>query len=161
MAAYKHAYHSSRDREALVDRISAERGEEIDTACYFNDRRIRSRQPTHPAPSGAPSELRWRPPVHDSRERLFVHINDVADCIEIEISADTRYVGPAAMEALARTMETVILAAVDPTPAAPAAGTGPAAAGPADAANDVAIDPELDVAVGAAGHTDGRSPAID
>ena len=154
MASYKHAYHSSRDREALADRIGAERGEKIGTACYFNDRRIRSRQSTPPAPSSAPSELHWRPPVHDSRERLFVHINDVADCIEIEISADTRYVGPAAMEALARTMETVILAAV--TPAAAADEVNPAIEPAAEV-----VDPTVDVAVGAGGHTDGRSPAIE
>jgi hypothetical protein len=123
MSAYKHAYYDSRQRDDLVARLATERGEEIDIACYFNDRRIHSRQPAAAAPATEDelraalgrSVLRWERPVDDTRERLFVHVNDVADLIDIEVSADTRYVSPAEMESLARTMEeTVVTAALDP-----------------------------------------------
>jgi len=123
MSAYKHAYYDSRHRDDLVARLAAERGEEIDIACYFNDRRIRSRQPATTAPATGDelraalgrSVLRWERPVDDTRERLFVHVND---CFRPHRHRSQRrhpVREPAEMESLARTMEeTVVTAALDP-----------------------------------------------
>jgi hypothetical protein len=119
--AHKHAYYSPLDREAVMAQVAQERAEELDLDCYFNDRRIRSKG-SEPVPPLGPdrlraelerSQLRWEASIDDSRGRLLVNLNDVeTGSIEIEISADTRYVGPDAMVRLAQAMEGVLVDAV-------------------------------------------------
>src|SRR5439155_27362055 len=53
MAAYKHAYYDPIQLAGLLDRLRAERGEDIDIACLFNDRRNPELEPT-----GAPPTVR-------------------------------------------------------------------------------------------------------
>ncbi|MEY9863884.1 hypothetical protein ABH935_009537 [Catenulispora sp. GAS73] len=52
---------------------------------------------------------------YTSIEPLYLHIHDTADAIVLTMCADTHYLAPAAIEGLARDMETVaVAAALDP-----------------------------------------------
>ena len=120
MSAFKHAYFDHEELVALRERISRERGVEIDTSCYYNDRRGAAR-PRDDAPvltprqirdTVAPSTFKWvlgqDTPEY---EPLFVHIDDVPDTIRVTLHLDTRFVCLADGEALMHGMEQVALAA--------------------------------------------------
>lgn len=107
ISAYKHAYYDPRQRDELVARIGRERGAELDLSCYFNDRRTTARATGAAAPG--PSELRWAPPREVPIERLFLHVNDVPDTVDLKVIADTHHVSPGQMEQLVRTMEHVLV----------------------------------------------------
>jgi hypothetical protein len=120
MRAYKHAYFDHDDLVALRNRITRERGIDLDTACYFNDRRGSSRQQAAgPAPtlrqihdSVPQTTFRWVVGQDTpSFEPLFVHIDDVPDTIQVTLHLDTRTVSLANGEALMRGMEAVAIAA--------------------------------------------------
>jgi hypothetical protein len=127
--AYKYAYCDPRARAELIQRVGAERGEELDVSVGVNDRRIMNRaEPEGSAgpadPPAAPAELRaaltrsrLTPGFRRERPagRCFLLINDVPDMVFYEFLADTRYVSPAQMEACLRGMEQVTVAsALDP-----------------------------------------------
>jgi hypothetical protein len=123
IATYRYAYYDPRELDKLVARVSAERGEEIDLSCFFNDRRFATRDLTEQPPPD-PAEitaaldrgrLRWSQqdkPV----ERLFVTLNDVPDMLAWELFTDTHHVSPADLEACARGIEALAVeAAFDPS----------------------------------------------
>jgi hypothetical protein len=123
MIAYKHAYYDPRRLDELLERVARERGEQLDIACYFNDRRIEARDPAG-APAPLPEQVaaalplttfEWEREQDDPFERLFVHINNVADLADLTVCGDTHYLSRADLEACARGMETVAVeAAFDP-----------------------------------------------
>ncbi len=120
-AAYKHAYFDPEQMIALVTRIARERGPDFDISCFFNDRR--GGGPTGPAATA--DEVRealrdtgfhWGRRQDEPFERLFVHVDDVADAIQLKMFIDTAYLSPADGEALVRGMEAVAVEAVlDPS----------------------------------------------
>jgi hypothetical protein len=124
----KYAYHDPDDLDELIARINRERGEQIDLACVFNDRRIQTRQPAGRVPG--PEQVRaaqhgtaltWDRPLKLFNEKLMVTINDVPDAIELMAEVDTCRLAPADVEALLHGMaDTVVEAAFDPTASAPA-----------------------------------------
>jgi Condensation domain len=129
--AYKLSYYDPADREKLIARIEHERGEPIDISCFVNDRRITvSHEPVDGSlPVAADllaalprSTLTWGKQQDLPRERCFLHVNDAADSLCVELWADTRYVSPATMEACLRGLETVLIAAVLDPVADPGAG---------------------------------------
>lgn len=118
--AYKLAYYNPLDREELERRIAAERGEAVDTGCYFNDRRMASRE--EPARGAAPSAAGLRAALRRSEliercrrdqpnDRCFLSIDNVPDTICYELYVDTHYVSPADMEACLRGLESVVVEA--------------------------------------------------
>jgi hypothetical protein len=123
MTAYKHAYYDPYRRQELIARMSAERGEELDLDCSFNDRRLKPRDESGPAPS--PEQIRaalpesyfeWRY-KQDRVEfnRLFVSIDDEPDTMATTVTADIHHIAPEAVEACVRQMEEVaVAAALDP-----------------------------------------------
>ncbi|MDQ7910870.1 condensation domain-containing protein [Phytohabitans sp. ZYX-F-186] len=123
IAAYKHAYYNPSDVDDLVARLARERGEELDLACFFNDRRIEVRTQA-PTPPPAPSEVyaalprstfEWTRRRDTSFERMFAHIEDVPDAMAITVAGDTHYMSPDDLEAVVRGMEAVAVeAALDP-----------------------------------------------
>jgi hypothetical protein len=123
MTAFKYAYYDPQGMDELIARVGRERGEEIDVACYFNDRRPLSRE-SDGGPEPTPEEVRsalagstfdWRVTGEKSFEHLFVHIENVPDRIGITVAGDTGFISPADMEALVRGMERVaVAAAFDP-----------------------------------------------
>jgi hypothetical protein len=61
--------------------------------------------------------LRWTIRQDDPFERLFVHIDDVPDTMQITVFMDTHFVSPADAEAFLHGMEEVAVeAALDPVP---------------------------------------------
>lgn len=116
MSAGKNAYYDPRDRDELIAKLGAERGEPIDTSCYFNDRRTQNRQP----PTELPTADQIRSAIPDDTERfvahvdrptrkLFCHINDVPDTVDVLIRADTHHMAPADVSACLRGMAAVIV----------------------------------------------------
>jgi|HubBroStandDraft_1064217.scaffolds.fasta_scaffold01680_4 hypothetical protein len=116
--SYKDAYYDPVKRDELIARLSEERGEEIDIACYFNDRRNLTREmASGPAPT--PEELRaalklgslrWRDkPMDPVSERFEVFIEDTPGTIEVLLCTDTRYISAGHTEAIAREMETAVV----------------------------------------------------
>jgi hypothetical protein len=141
MGAYKHAYYDPRQLDDLVDRVGAERGNGINTACFFNDRRVRYREepadqggqagPPARAGTGARdgerSRLTWGPAREGGYyDRLFLYVNDAPGTLSYELWADPRYLPPGGVEAVLRGMADVLATAADD----PAAATrvAPAAA---------------------------------
>lgn len=124
LAAGMNAYYHPRDLWPLIDRVSAERGVDIDTLCYFNDRRFGAAQtravPTEGQIEAAlpQSSLRWGPQSNEPDSTCFLSIDAVPDAIDLTWRVDTAYVSPAMLEECLRGMESLIVtAALDQTPA--------------------------------------------
>jgi hypothetical protein len=130
---YKYAYFDLEEWKELLASVERERGEEL-ALCYYNDRPSqRSGTAPGPEPSieavvAAPAgSIVWTE-LPFFNERLMVTIDnapDDADAITVLVSADTCYVPSDAMETLARTMESLAVAAASD----PATVTGVGAAG--------------------------------
>ncbi|HKT06029.1 MAG TPA: condensation domain-containing protein [Rugosimonospora sp.] len=121
LAAYKYAYYDPEQMDAMLARVCRERGEEVDIACYFNDRRLEDRDDGGPAPAAAEildalagTGFRWVSRLDVPSERLFLHINNAPDTVDISLFADTRYVPPATMEGCLRGMEEIAVRAALP-----------------------------------------------
>lgn len=122
MNAYKNAYYDPADRDELVAALGRERGEPIDLSCFFNDRR----GPDSDASAADEdltaqrisalsrhSSLQWLPkPQPKSSERLFVHVEDLADAVLFRARADTDHLPEAEFESLLRGVETALIEAV-------------------------------------------------
>jgi hypothetical protein len=136
--AGKHSYYDPKSMEEMMARVSRERGEEIDTDCYFNDRRRahlntppQERPPTSDELAAAVADgvLRWEEPLELYDHTVFFHINDVPDTFDYLMCADTHALAPAEMEALVRRMESVLVAsALDPSAPVSAGSLSPKAA---------------------------------
>jgi condensation domain-containing protein len=105
MIAFKYAYYDPIRMEDLIARVGRERGEQIDVACYYNDRRQLPEQDSGDVPADAHSTFDWRRREDRSFEHLFVHIDNVPDRIGITVAGDTHRLAPADMEACVRGME--------------------------------------------------------
>lgn len=119
ISAYKHAYYDPDQRDELIARVGRERGAELDLSCYFNDRRSRTRAERVPAAdeilAARPlSTLHWEPPRDVPVERLFLHVNDVPDAVDLTVVADTHHVSPGQMEWLARELEALLVEVATP-----------------------------------------------
>lgn len=128
ISAYKYSYCDPAQRAALIARISAERGGELDLTCYVNDRRLRSREEPGddlPRPGQIEAalpraELSVRRQTDKPGERCFLHINNVPGTVHYELLADTRYLPPERTEELLRGMESVLAEAALRPAAVPA-----------------------------------------
>jgi Condensation domain len=123
VSACKHAYYDALQQQELLRRIGSERGEEIDIACFLNDRRLLTgKEPMSEPPEAQDvraalprSRLTWGYQQDRPSERLFIHFNAVPGTLNYEICADTHYVSPADMETCLRGLEAVaVQAALDP-----------------------------------------------
>lgn len=123
MSAYKSAYYDPRRQAELVARVSHERGEDVDIACFFNDRRMTPAVDDGPTPTEADvraaradTTFAWRTRTDQPSERLFLHVEDVADTLCLTAWTDTHRFAPAHLEAVLREMEVVaVTAAFAPT----------------------------------------------
>jgi hypothetical protein len=119
MTTYLNAYYDPQHRAALVESINAERGEDIDLQCYFNDRRDPMGDPvTDTTPTAQEiadalpaSRLSWGPHTEIPQPKLYLDVNDAEGGVEFTMMADTHYVSPADMEAIVRTLESVVVEA--------------------------------------------------
>jgi hypothetical protein len=122
LGAGMNAYYDPRQLDALVAAVSAARGEEIELSCVFNDRRRASRD-AGDGPLPTPEQVREALPRSAERlqakldrpnRKLFVHINDVRDTVEVVMRGDTHFISPAQLSACLRGMEaTIVDAACD------------------------------------------------
>jgi hypothetical protein len=119
LGAYKHAYYDPEGKAEVADRLTAERGAELDWSVIFNDRRVLNRDSANnvPAADGAPSlrdeltrsTLTWGGRNDMPQQAVFLNICDVPDTLCCELWADTNFVSPADIEGLLRGIETVIV----------------------------------------------------
>jgi hypothetical protein len=118
---YKYAYFDLEQWKALLAETERARGEEL-SLCYYNDRPSQ-RSGTAPGPeptaealtamASTPTPVTWTT-LPFFNERLMVTIDNAEDddaAVTVLVSADTWFVSPADMETLARTMESLAVAA--------------------------------------------------
>jgi hypothetical protein len=120
VSAGKNAYYDMFRRNEMVAMVGRDRGADIDISSYFNDRRRADRRPDGPLPTAAQihaalplgtERLISRPtgPTH----KLFCHVNDVPDTLDVMMRADTHHLSPADVSACLRGWEaTLVHAAV-------------------------------------------------
>ncbi|WP_432992355.1 condensation domain-containing protein [Dactylosporangium sp. CA-233914] len=118
LAAGLHAYYQPRDLWALVERVGAERGTPLDTLCYFNDRRRSAAQATEatapPGPGPITEALKftriaWGPRSNEFDATSYLHVDAVADSIELTWRVDTAAVSPAMLASGLRRIESLIV----------------------------------------------------
>jgi hypothetical protein len=123
IAALKHAYFNPVRIRAVIAAASEERGEPLDLACVYNDRRLvspREADTALPAPADLRaalrrSTLRWENRSDRQGEPCLIHIRDSLDSVNIMLSHDSHYICATDVEALLRAIEEVIVAAaLDP-----------------------------------------------
>lgn len=123
LTAGMHAYYDPRELWKLIDRVSQERGVELDLMCYFNDRRRSLAQmATRPAATAEEihaalplARLRWGEQIDTPDATCYLHVNSVPDTIDFTLRVDTHCLSPADLEACLREMEAVMVqAALDP-----------------------------------------------
>jgi len=119
LGAGLHAYYDPRRLHRLVADLSRERGEDIDLACFLNDAR-RPHRREEPAPvlteaalraARAATQVRWVYRRDQPNERMFLHINDVPDRIDLVLCGDTWHISPADLEACALGLEDIVVRA--------------------------------------------------
>jgi hypothetical protein len=122
MAAYKHAYYDPQQREELLATLTEQRGEP-DIGCHFNDRRLKTRDETGPAPT--PERIRaavregtfaWRSKQDDPvLDQLYFNVEDVPDRTMVTVTLDAQYEPPETAAECLHEMEAVaVAAALDP-----------------------------------------------
>jgi hypothetical protein len=121
---YKNAYYDPYLQDEVIDRVSADRGEEMDFSCFYNDRRAGDRGPTG-GPLATAEEIRdalslsgheWEYEPDMSTRKLYLNVDDPPGAIDFVMSVDNRYFSAEDTVAVVRGMETVaVAAAVDPT----------------------------------------------
>jgi condensation domain-containing protein len=127
MGAYKHAYYDPAALEGPVGRVVSERAGGIDLSCFFNDLRGRGRDAAGGAAADGPApatlwelagqaSLTWEPPRdEDYCDRVFLYALDVPGTLALRLRADERYLDAAAVTAVLRGIEEILIrAALDP-----------------------------------------------
>ncbi|HEX6523624.1 MAG TPA: condensation domain-containing protein [Streptosporangiaceae bacterium] len=119
LGAYKHAYYDPTAKREVCERLTSERGADLDWSIVFNDRRVLSREfaDTVSAADGTPSlrdeltqsTLTWGIRNDMPQEKLSLNICDVPDTLSCEVWADTHFMSPADMEGLLRGIETAMV----------------------------------------------------
>jgi hypothetical protein len=113
MGALKHAYYDMDDYEAVVARISAERGEDIDVGVFYNDRRLDTAPDAGAATPSleeleaarARGEHEWVLGKHDPLERVALHVEETEDGMVLCFDVDTHVLSKENMLELVRGVE--------------------------------------------------------
>jgi Condensation domain len=120
--AYRNAYYDAYEQDEVVSRVEADRGEEFDLSCYYNDRRRRPGAQPEAVPTVAQiraaladSVLSWKQDAHVSGAKLHLNVEDPDDAIELVLSGDERYFSRADLAGVARAIEeAAVQVATDP-----------------------------------------------
>ncbi|MFB7949114.1 condensation domain-containing protein [Kitasatospora phosalacinea] len=118
LAAYKHAFFHPERLNELIARVAAERGEELDVQCFFNDRSTLAAAAPRSAPTAqallaarARSTFRWVRRTDLAGRILQAQFEDAPEGLLMEVLTDTHHVSPADAETLARTVEELAVGA--------------------------------------------------
>jgi hypothetical protein len=119
MTAYKNSYYDRLRCNELIGRIGRERGEELDLGCIFNDRRRELPQDVEgPLPTEAEvraaqelTTISWDTRLDAFNERLMMNFNNGDSTVAVEVTVDTCYLPPPAIEAYLRELEAVSIEA--------------------------------------------------
>ncbi|HEY3753008.1 MAG TPA: condensation domain-containing protein [Pseudonocardiaceae bacterium] len=121
---YKNAYYDPYLQDEVIDRVSADRGEEMDFSCFYNDRRAGDRGATD-GPLPTAQEIRdalplsgyeWEYEPDMSTRKLYLNVDDPPGAIDFVMSVDNRYFSAEDAVAVVQGMEAVAAqAAVEPT----------------------------------------------
>lgn len=124
MATYKNAYYDPYEQDEVIDRIQADRGQEVDLDCFYNDRRNPDRDESAD-PIATPEEIRaalplstmsWPDEIGLPRRSLYLHVDDPDGAIEFNLSVDRRFFSRPDAESVARAFEAVAVeSALDPS----------------------------------------------
>jgi hypothetical protein len=121
LTTYKNAYYDPAQLDALIERVVADRGPELELPCYFNDRRGpaagHGADWTHQQLSDATADSTfiWTTRQDVPFEPLIVHVDDLPGATRATVFMDTHVISPADTEALLRGMESAAVeAALDP-----------------------------------------------
>jgi hypothetical protein len=123
LTAGKNGYYDPRQRDDLLTRLNAERGQDIDITCVINDRRRPDRDtPLDRPPTAAQinaaagtGELRWDFTTDLPSDNFFVHVNNVPDTLDYAICSDTHHFALDDLIACLHGVEAVAVeAALDP-----------------------------------------------
>ncbi|MBO3749164.1 hypothetical protein J5X84_24060 [Streptosporangiaceae bacterium NEAU-GS5] len=107
LASYRHARYNSLDLQAMIDRVSADRGVSMFPSCCFNDLRP-GEDPGTPARGDGESELDWLP-GGDQRSCAFcVDLMRWKGTLGVALSADTARLPAGEMESLLLRLESVV-----------------------------------------------------
>jgi hypothetical protein len=120
--AAKHAYYDPEELAEMVAALGRERGVAPDISCFYNDRRRHVPLTTDRVPNRADvlavlprTTMRWAHRFDNYDRGVVININDVPDVLDCVLCVDTHRVGPARLVALARGIESaVVAAALDP-----------------------------------------------
>ncbi|GAA1036328.1 hypothetical protein GCM10009557_46730 [Virgisporangium ochraceum] len=113
LRAYRNAYYAPVDREDATDRVSAERGTEIEPYCCFNDMR-QGGDDSAPAASvdtGGPPVLVVEEPPKRMHCRFCVQLDLTPAGLAVRLLADTRYLPPDAMRGFLHELADRVVAA--------------------------------------------------
>jgi Condensation domain len=133
ISTFKNAYYDPARVAELVDRVGAERGEELDVHCYYNDRRLTEEERPALNPPAA-AEIRAAlsatrfgyEPLSRRSERLFAAVEEAPGSFRMTLEADIWHLPRETLLMCARAMEqTAVAAALDPTGPADEPGRGP------------------------------------
>lgn len=134
---YMNAYYDPEDRQALIEAVGRERGQEIVLDCCYNDRRRSAQDLKSPTANGnghksplpaagaantdpraalESSVLRWEPwtaPTKPEGETFYLHIDDAptGEALVFTICGDTSYLAAAQIERCAHLIEDVLVGA--------------------------------------------------
>jgi hypothetical protein len=120
MTAYKYAYYDPAQLDELIATVAGERGTDVDTYSFFNDRRGPVQRAAALGRPPSPGELRdalsgsefsWTLARDDPFEPLFVHFDDAQETVHITVHTDSLYLSLTRAEALVKEMENVAVQA--------------------------------------------------
>jgi Condensation domain len=125
MTAYKYAYCDPYRRDEVIAKVNQERGERVDVSCFFNDRRLVTREQEQTGPLPSPEQVRaalalgsfeWKHKQdYQAFDELFVNVDDVPDTLAMTVQADIHHLSPVDVEAFIHGMQEVaVAAALDP-----------------------------------------------
>jgi hypothetical protein len=115
IAATKNAYYDAAACHELIARVNRERGERVDTACFFNDRRAEARDAPGPVSLDSVREAlphtvrRWGRRFDWYDGLFFLHIDDAPDAVAYTAWADTHLLSPADLERFVHEFEAVVV----------------------------------------------------
>jgi hypothetical protein len=110
--AYKNAYYDPYEQDALIDRVSAETGEDFDLCFFYNDRREQRMTDTEALATDdqiraavAGSSWEWVQQADMSTRKLFMNVDDPPGSIDFQVSVDCRYFDTGDLHSVVRGIE--------------------------------------------------------